>query len=90
MTLRHTHVFPRLHSHGIEVLLDVVYNHTAEGDDTDPYVLSMRGIDNSTYYMIDTSLPNQACVWTHKAWNGCAWTVSASIVQLCVVFVQLD
>jgi hypothetical protein len=43
----------RLHAHGIEVLLDVVYNHTVEGDDHDPYTLSWRGIENSTYYMVD-------------------------------------
>jgi len=40
-----------LHAAGIEVILDVVYNHTAEGDHTGP-VLSMRGIDNSCYYRL--------------------------------------
>jgi glycogen operon protein len=40
-----------LHSAGIEVLLDVVYNHTAEGDSHGPTV-SMRGIDNSSYYRL--------------------------------------
>lgn len=38
-----------LHSEGIEVILDVVYNHTAEGSQVGP-TLSMRGIDNSAYY----------------------------------------
>jgi pullulanase/glycogen debranching enzyme len=42
----------RLHAAGVEVLLDVVYNHTVEGDDNDPYTLSFRGIENSTYYMM--------------------------------------
>lgn len=37
------------------MLLDVVYNHTAEADDKDPYTLCMRGVDNKTYYMIDPS-----------------------------------
>ena len=40
-----------LHAAGIEVILDVVYNHTAEGDHTGP-VYSFKGIDNSTYYLI--------------------------------------
>ncbi len=81
-----------LHRAGIEVYIDVVYNHTAEarggrrvaghaccsrvtawraqlltadatvahithrqGDDKDPYVLSMRGIDNKEYYIVDTN-----------------------------------
>src|SRR3954454_19615531 len=40
-----------LHAAGIEVLLDVVYNHTAEGDHTGP-TLAFRGIDNPTYYRL--------------------------------------
>jgi isoamylase len=39
----------RLHDAGIEVILDVVYNHTAEGDHLGP-TLSFRGIDNASYY----------------------------------------
>ncbi|MBB3208119.1 glycogen operon protein [Rhodopirellula rubra] len=38
------------HDAGIEVLLDVVYNHTCEGDHTGP-IYSFKGIDNSTYYV---------------------------------------
>ncbi|MEM8550819.1 MAG: alpha-amylase family glycosyl hydrolase, partial [Pseudomonadota bacterium] len=41
----------RLHEAGIEVLLDVVYNHTAEGNQLGP-TLSFRGIDNVSYYML--------------------------------------
>jgi glycogen operon protein len=40
-----------LHEAGIEVLLDVVYNHTAEGDHLGP-TLSFRGIDNASYYKL--------------------------------------
>ncbi len=40
-----------LHAAGIEVLLDVVYNHTAEGDHMGP-TLSLRGIDNLSYYRV--------------------------------------
>ena len=41
----------RLHSAGIEVILDVVYNHTAEGSRMGP-TLSFRGIDNAAYYRL--------------------------------------
>jgi glycogen operon protein len=41
----------RLHEVGIEVILDVVYNHTAEGNHLGP-TLSFRGIDNASYYML--------------------------------------
>jgi isoamylase len=40
-----------LHQAGIEVILDVVYNHTAEGDHRGP-TLSFRGIDNAAYYRL--------------------------------------
>ncbi|MBX6768466.1 MAG: glycogen debranching protein GlgX, partial [Actinomadura rubrobrunea] len=40
-----------LHEAGIEVILDVVYNHTAEGDHLGP-TLSFRGIDNAAYYRL--------------------------------------
>jgi isoamylase len=43
-----------LHAAGLEVILDVVYNHTAEGNHLGP-TLSLRGIDNSSYYRL---LPN--------------------------------
>src|SRR5205823_6833071 len=40
-----------LHAAGIEVILDVVYNHTAEGNQLGP-TLSWRGIDNASYYRL--------------------------------------
>jgi glycogen operon protein len=40
-----------LHKSGIEVMLDVVFNHTAEGNEQGP-TLSFRGLDNRTYYML--------------------------------------
>ena len=40
-----------LHKNGIEVMLDVVFNHTAEGNEFGP-TISFRGIDNVTYYML--------------------------------------
>ncbi len=45
-----------LHDEGIEVILDVVYNHTAEGNHLGP-VLSMRGIDNAAYYRLVAENP---------------------------------
>ncbi len=44
-------VVKQLHRSGIEVVLDVVFNHTAEGNEQGPYI-SFRGIDNKTYYML--------------------------------------
>src|SRR5258705_834812 len=41
-----------LHRAGIEVILDVVFNHTAEGDHNGP-TLTLRGVHNSTYYILD-------------------------------------
>jgi isoamylase len=48
-----------LHRAGIEVILDVVYNHTAEGDENGP-ALCMRGLDNHSYYLLngDTRVVN--------------------------------
>ena len=40
-----------LHKNGIEVILDVVFNHTAEGDEDGP-TLSFRGLDNRTWYLL--------------------------------------
>jgi glycogen operon protein len=42
----------RYHTAGIEIILDIVLNHTAEGGDDGP-VYSLRGIDNATYYRLD-------------------------------------
>jgi glycogen operon protein len=41
----------KLHAAGIEVMLDVVFNHTAEGNELGP-TISFRGLDNRTYYML--------------------------------------
>jgi isoamylase len=45
------HMIRTLHQHGIEVILDVVYNHTGEGNHEGP-TLSLRGLDNMTYYRL--------------------------------------
>ena len=41
-----------LHAAGIEVILDVVFNHTAEGNEQGP-TLSLRGLDNAAYYKLE-------------------------------------
>jgi glycogen operon protein len=45
------HMVRTLHAAGLEVILDVVYNHTAEGDETGP-TLNFRGLDNPAYYRL--------------------------------------
>ena len=45
-----------LHRAGIEVILDVVYNHTAEGNQLGP-TLCFRGIDNASYYRLVRERP---------------------------------
>jgi isoamylase len=45
------HLVRSMHAAGIEVLLDVVFNHTAEGNQDGP-TISFRGLDNGTYYML--------------------------------------
>jgi isoamylase len=47
-----------LHAAGIEVILDVVYNHTAESDKDGP-TLSFRGLDNASYYRLEASDPRR-------------------------------
>ena len=60
----------RLHEAGIEVILDVVYNHTGEGDETGP-TLSMRGIDNAAYYRLQPDDPRQC-----RDFTGCGNTLN--------------
>ncbi len=49
----------RFHEAGIEVILDVVYNHTAEGSELGP-TLSFRGIDNASYYLSAPDAPRHS------------------------------
>lgn len=54
-----------LHAAGIEVILDVVYNHTAEGNHLGP-TLCFRGIDNAGYYQLDPTDPSR-----YMDFSGC-------------------
>lgn len=60
----------RLHDAGIEVLLDVVYNHTAEGNHLGP-TLSFRGIDNASYYWLHPEHPRY-----YDDFTGCGSSVN--------------
>ncbi|MEO8506643.1 MAG: glycogen debranching protein GlgX [Betaproteobacteria bacterium] len=58
-----------LHSAGLEVILDVVYNHTAEGDENGP-TLCFRGIDNASYYRLQRDAPSR-----YMDFTGCGNTL---------------
>jgi glycogen operon protein len=60
-----------LHDAGIEVILDVVFNHTPEGDERGP-ILSFKGIDNSTYYMLEDDKSK------YKNYSGCGNTFNCN------------
>ena len=59
-----------LHAENIEVILDVVFNHTAEGDRDCP-VLSFKGIENSTYYILDEG-------GDYQNYSGCGNTLNCN------------
>jgi isoamylase len=52
-----------LHRAGLEVILDVVYNHTGEGNELGP-TLCMRGVDNAVYYWLDPEDPRHCLDYT--------------------------
>jgi len=59
-----------LHKAGIEIILDVVFNHTAEGGELGP-TLCFRGIDNAIYYMLDEA-------GGYRNFSGCGNTVNCN------------
>ncbi|HKD85124.1 MAG TPA: glycogen debranching protein GlgX [Terriglobales bacterium] len=60
-----------MHQAGIEVILDIVFNHTAEGDENGP-TWSFRGIDNSTYYILEPGTGR------YENYSGCGNTVNCN------------
>jgi isoamylase len=69
----------RLHDAGIEVILDVVYNHTAEGNERGP-TLSFRGIDNASYYRL---MPDQPRYYINDTGTGNTLNMShARVLQM--------
>ena len=61
-----------LHQEGIEVILDVVFNHTAEGNENGPTV-SFRGLENSTYYILEGDYPGY-----YSNYSGCGNTFNTN------------
>jgi len=59
-----------LHAAGIEVILDVVFNHTAEGNELGP-TLGFKGLENQVYYMLDED-------GAYKNYSGCGNTVNGN------------
>ena len=68
------------HARGIEVILDVVFNHTAEGDERGP-TLSFRGLDNRTYYML-------APAGQYYNYSGCGNTLNCNHPTVRAMVVQ--
>jgi glycogen operon protein len=67
------------HDAGLEVILDVVYNHTAEGNERGP-TLSFKGIDNASYYRL---LPDQPRYYINDTGTGNTFNLSqARVIQL--------
>ena len=60
-----------LHKAGIEIILDVVFNHTGENGDQGP-TYSFRGVDNAIYYMMEEDRPH------YKNFSGCGNTVNSN------------
>ncbi|MHB1941839.1 MAG: glycogen debranching protein GlgX [Acidiferrobacteraceae bacterium] len=72
----------KFHTAGIEVILDVVYNHTAEGNHLGP-TLSFRGIDNASYYRLLGDEPRY-----YMDYTGCGNTLDMR--QACVLQLIMD
>jgi isoamylase len=69
----------RLHDAGLEIILDVVYNHTAEGNERGP-TLSFRGIDNVSYYRL---MPDEPRYYINDTGTGNTLNMShARVVQM--------
>lgn len=69
-----------LHRAGIEVILDVVYNHSAEGDDKGPS-FCFRGIDNKVYYLLD----NNKALYSNFSGTGNTLNANHSIVRRMII-----
>jgi glycogen operon protein len=72
-------VIKQLHLNGIEIILDVVFNHTAEGNENGPYI-SFRGIDNKTYYLLTPE-------GYYYNFSGCGNTMNCNnaVVRNCIL-----
>ena len=83
-----------LHAAGIEVILDVVYNHTAEGGVGGP-TYSYRGIDNAAYYVMSDDPHNAyrdytGCGNTLACTSICTWTLILDSLRYWVTEMHVD
>ena len=83
-----------LHEAGIEVILDVVYNHTAEGGAGGP-TYSFRGIDNAAYYLMSDDPHNAyrdytGCGNTLACTSICTWTLILESLRYWVTEMHVD
>ena len=69
-----------LHRAGIEVILDVVYNHTAEGDNRGP-IFCFKGLQNDTYYILDIN----GCAYANYTGTGNTLNANQPIVRRLIV-----
>jgi glycogen operon protein len=78
-----------LHQAGIEVILDIVFNHTAEGNEMGP-TYSFRGLDNSIYYILDETKEG------YRNYSGCGNTLNCnhpivrSLIITCIRYWVLE
>ena len=66
----------RFHDAGLEVIIDVVYNHTAEGNELGP-TLSFKGIDNASYYRL---MPDKKRYYINDTGTGNTLNLSHPVV----------
>ncbi len=73
-----------LHRAGIEVILDVVYNHTAEGDHSGP-TFSFRGLDNEVYYTLDPDHEGDRSRYANYSGTGNTLNANQSTVRRMII-----
>ena len=73
-----------LHRAGIEVILDVVYNHTAEGDHTGP-TFCFRGLDNEVYYILDPDNDGDRSRYANYSGTGNTLNANQSTVRRMII-----
>jgi glycogen operon protein len=73
-----------LHRSGIEVILDVVYNHTAEGDESGP-TFCFRGLDNEVYYILDPDHNGDRARYANYSGTGNTLNANHSMVRRMII-----
>jgi len=73
-----------LHRAGIEVILDVVYNHTSEGDESGP-TFCWRGLDNEVYYILDPDHSGDRARYANYSGTGNTLNANQSTVRRMII-----